>query len=74
MQLFTTDGTPYGEEESPMESEFTIPTDANNSDKESLDVEIRLLDGDDQIYEECKSEIPVEPDQTLTLSNFTCSQ
>ncbi len=53
-----------------MSGDFEFTTDASNAG--TPDVEIRLLDGDDNVIQECESEGSLTSDNTLTKSDFTC--
>jgi len=74
MELFidSTGNNQFNQNSIQMQSPFTIRTSPNEDDKKELYVEIRLLDGNDSPYQTCFSDSTVDPDTTLSLSDFTC--
>lgn len=74
MQLFEDSGgnSPFGNNSIQMQSPFTIRTSPTKNDEKELYIEIRLLDGNDGPYQTCFSDSPVDPDTTLSLTDFTC--
>ena len=61
----------FGQNGNSMESPFDFTTDTGANEK-SVYVEVRLLDGDNSIIQECGSNSALEKNTQLSLSDFSC--
>jgi len=71
IELLENNGDQVDQNSIEMNSPFTLTADGDEKNK--LDVDIRLLDGDDNIYQECSSNSRLEDGSPLDLSDFSCN-